>query len=90
MFPSGPVRIEKVDEFRWRIPRVGPMRTDGLVFASEALLADMREDRALEQVRNVACLPGIVGKSLGMPDLHWAVPASRSAASPRSMPRPAS
>ena len=47
------------------------MRTEGLVFASADLLTDMRDDRALEQVRNVACLPGIVGKSLGMPDLHW-------------------
>lgn len=71
MFPSGPVEIEKVDEYRWRIPRRGAMRTDGLVFATERLLADMKDDRALEQVRNVACLPGIVGKSLGMPDLHW-------------------
>ncbi len=71
MFETGPVEIEKVDDFRWRIPRRGPMRTEGLVFASERLLADMCDDRALEQVRNVACLPGIVGKSLGMPDLHW-------------------
>ena len=47
------------------------MLTDGLVFASETLMARMQHDRALEQVRNVACLPGIVGHSLGMPDLHW-------------------
>jgi tRNA-splicing ligase RtcB len=71
MFPPGPVPLERVDAFRWRIPRHGPMRTDGLVYATEDLLADMRGDRALEQVRNVACLPGIVGSSLGMPDLHW-------------------
>ena len=63
--------LERVDEFRWRIPQHGEMRTDGLVFASDSLMARIKHDRALEQVRNVACLPGIVGNSLGMPDLHW-------------------
>jgi tRNA-splicing ligase RtcB len=70
-FDSGPVRIERIDDVRWRLPRVGPMRAEGLVLATEELLGAMRDDRALEQVRNVACLPGIVGRSLGMPDLHW-------------------
>jgi tRNA-splicing ligase RtcB len=65
------VEVERLGPFRWRIPRRGAMRTEGLVFASDALMERMREDRALEQVRNVACLPGIVGPSLGMPDLHW-------------------
>ncbi|MHC5009878.1 MAG: RtcB family protein [Planctomycetota bacterium] len=65
------VDIERLDAWRWRIPRHGGMRTDGLVFASEALMDRMQGDRALEQVRNVAHLPGIVGPSLGMPDLHW-------------------
>ena len=47
------------------------MRTEGLVFANAPLMERMQHDRALEQVRNVACLPGILGQSLGMPDLHW-------------------
>jgi tRNA-splicing ligase RtcB len=47
------------------------MRVDGLVFADEALMADLREDPALRQVVNVAALPGIVGASLAMPDVHW-------------------
>jgi tRNA-splicing ligase RtcB len=63
--------VEPIDEVRWRIPKRGRMNTEGLVFASEALMETMRADKALEQVRNVACLPGIVGPSLGMPDLHW-------------------
>src|SRR5687768_7056119 len=66
-----PVDIEQIDEVRWRIPRTGAMRTEGLVFATAALMERMRADKALDQVRNVACLPGIVGPSLGMPDLHW-------------------
>src|SRR5262245_11706955 len=47
------------------------MAVEGLVYATDALMERMLSDRAIEQVRNVACLPGLVGKSLGMPDLHW-------------------
>jgi tRNA-splicing ligase RtcB (3'-phosphate/5'-hydroxy nucleic acid ligase) len=35
------------------------------------LMAGLRDDPALEQVANVATLPGIVGDSLAMPDIHW-------------------
>ena len=65
------VRIERLDSSRWLIPRSGDMRTDGLVFADDVLMEHLRHDKALEQVANVACLPGIVGKSLAMPDIHW-------------------
>jgi len=34
-------------------------------------MSALRHDRSLDQVRNVACLPGIVGASLAMPDIHW-------------------
>jgi tRNA-splicing ligase RtcB len=47
------------------------MRTDGLVFASEKMMQDLRREQALEQVCNVATLPGIVGPSMAMPDIHW-------------------
>jgi tRNA-splicing ligase RtcB len=47
------------------------MRVDGIVFATEALMASLRDDPALQQVANVATLPGIVGASLAMPDVHW-------------------
>ncbi len=65
------VKTEKIDACRWRLPREGQMRTEGLVFASEALFRAIREEQALEQVRNVATLPGIVGPSIAMPDIHW-------------------
>lgn len=71
MSAPGPVHVERIDGLRWRIRREGPMRVEGIVYADPALLARMHDERALEQVRNVACLPGIVGASLGMPDLHW-------------------
>jgi tRNA-splicing ligase RtcB len=65
------VKIQKVDEFRWRIPKEGKMRVEGLVYASEAFIRSLRDDPALEQVANVAELPGIVGRSIAMPDIHW-------------------
>jgi len=47
------------------------MRVPGIVFADESLIAQADRDRALEQVINVAFLPGIVKASLAMPDIHW-------------------
>jgi tRNA-splicing ligase RtcB len=63
----------QVDPWRWMIPRTSRpgMRTDGLVYATQAMLEDVIADKAYEQVANVACLPGIVGPSLAMPDIHW-------------------
>lgn len=63
--------IEKVDNWRWRIPARANMRVDGLIYADEKMMADIRKDQSLQQVVNVATLPGIVGKSLAMPDVHW-------------------
>ena len=65
------IKIQKVDDHRWRIPREGKMRTDGLVYANERMIDDIRKDQSLAQVSNVAWLPGIVGNSLAMPDIHW-------------------
>jgi tRNA-splicing ligase RtcB len=47
------------------------MRVDGIVYADDRLIEEIRHDPCLEQVRNVAHLPGIVGASLAMPDIHW-------------------
>jgi tRNA-splicing ligase RtcB (3'-phosphate/5'-hydroxy nucleic acid ligase) len=47
------------------------MRVPGVVFATESLLPAAAGDRALEQVANVACLPGVVEASYAMPDVHW-------------------
>ena len=66
------IRLQQIDAYRYRIPRdetVG-MRTDVLVFASAALIEQIRRDQSLVQAMNVATLPGIVGSSLAMPDIH--------------------
>jgi tRNA-splicing ligase RtcB len=47
------------------------MRTEGLVYADDKIMKDIQKDQSLLQVANVATLPGIVGKSMGMPDIHW-------------------
>ena len=65
------VKLQQIDDCRWRIPREGAMRTEGLVFADARMIKALQEEQALEQVRNVATLPGIVGPSLAMPDIHW-------------------
>ncbi len=65
--------LHRVSEYKWEIPRTAKsgMRVPGTVFADEELIALADRDRALEQVANVAFLPGIVFRSLAMPDIHW-------------------
>ncbi len=66
------IPLEQIDAFRYRIPRdesLG-MRTDVVVYASAALMEQIRKDQSLTQAMNVATLPGIVGSSLAMPDIH--------------------
>ena len=65
------MKIEQIDDYRWRIPRHGKMRVDGRVFASGRMMESIRSDQSLQQVVNVAHLPGIVQGSLAMPDIHW-------------------
>jgi tRNA-splicing ligase RtcB len=66
-----PERLVQEAPYRFRIERRGAMRVPGILYASPALLAAAGEDKALEQVANVACLPGIVRGSYAMPDMHW-------------------
>ena len=63
--------LVQVSECEYELPRSGAMRVPGRVFASEKLLESIRDDPCLGQVMNVACLPGIVGASIAMPDIHW-------------------
>ncbi len=75
---TGPIR--QVDDYRFEIPmsyqseamkRHGlKMRVPGLIYADQAMLSSITRDDSPEQVVNVATLPGIVGKSMAMPDIH--------------------
>jgi len=67
------IELQRIDPFRWRIPTSynTEMKVPGLVYADDELIQQILNDNALHQVVNVASLPGIVGHSLGMPDIHW-------------------
>ncbi len=68
---TGP--LEPVGPNTWKIPKEyrPDMRVDGLIFADEVLIEQIRKDQGPEQVANVATLPGIQSASLAMPDIHW-------------------
>src|SRR5713226_8737076 len=70
---SDKIPLERIDNNRWLIPkRYNPeMRVPGMVYADDQLIEQIREDNSLQQVANVATLPGIVNYSLAMPDIHW-------------------
>lgn len=76
MYWNGP--LNKIDEFRYEIPSSYKgernnlkMRTSAVIYANAQMIDSIRKDNAPEQAANVAMLPGIVGKSLAMPDIHW-------------------
>ncbi len=66
-------KLEQLDSFRWRIPadRNLGMTVPGIIYADRPMIDEMRADPALQQVANVATLPGIVGASFAMPDFHY-------------------
>lgn len=63
--------LEKIDEYTWTIPlKAGEKRSGIRLYGSELLLKSM-DDKVLEQITNVATLPGLVGEAMTMPDAHW-------------------
>ncbi|MCC6740874.1 MAG: RtcB family protein [Planctomycetia bacterium] len=63
--------LKRVGDCVWEIPKSGAMRVPGRIYADKRLLDLAKGDKALDQVVNVATLPGIVKWSLAMPDIHW-------------------
>ncbi|UCE75519.1 MAG: RtcB family protein [Methanomassiliicoccales archaeon] len=68
---TGP--INRIDDYHYEIPQSykREMRTSGIIYVDKVMLPGMLKDNAPEQVANVATLPGILGKSMAMPDIHW-------------------
>jgi tRNA-splicing ligase RtcB len=62
--------LRRDGECRWVIEPTGAMRVPAVLFADEALLADM-DEKVRQQLCNVASLPGIVDAAYAMPDAHW-------------------
>lgn len=66
------IRLEKINAYRWLVPRgsVEGMRVPGLIYSDDESISAVSSDRSPAQVANVACIPGIVERSLAMPDIH--------------------
>src|SRR6266571_5188329 len=62
----------RIDDTLYEIPAEArdDMRVPARVFADDEILAAIRTDRSLEQLQNVATLPGIVDAAIAMPDIH--------------------
>lgn len=64
-------KLKRIDENRLEVPKdyKPGMRTRGVIYVDNVLEKEL-EAEAIEQVANVATLPGIIGSSLAMPDIH--------------------
>ncbi len=63
-------KITKKNENIWEISKEGKMNVPGIIFASDELMDKIKKDKTIKQVKNVAMLPGIIEKSIAMPDAH--------------------
>jgi tRNA-splicing ligase RtcB len=63
--------LKKIAPATYVVPQENKMVVPGLIIATSKLLEAMEIEEPLKQVCNVACLPGIVGYSIAMPDIHW-------------------
>ncbi len=64
------MEIKKISEYIYEIPQEGKMNVPARIFASDNLLENIKKDKTLEQVKNVAHLPGILKYSIALPDAH--------------------
>ncbi|MBI3732025.1 MAG: RtcB family protein, partial [Chloroflexi bacterium] len=64
--------FERLTPYLWQLPQTyrGDMRVPARIYASDAILEDCLRDRSIEQLVNTATLPGLVGYTLAMPDIH--------------------
>ena len=62
--------LTRISECEWQLPKTGRMLVPAVIFGDAGLLSDM-DQKVLEQIGNVACLPGIVDAAYAMPDAHW-------------------
>ncbi len=64
------MELTKINEFTWQLEAQGKMKVPAIIYASEKLIQKIKEDKTMEQARNVACLDGIQKASYVMPDAH--------------------
>ena len=73
---NGP--LNKIDDYRYEIPKSYrgkngnlKMKTSAVIFSDEKMIPSVISDDSPEQTANITTLPGIVGKGMAMPDIHW-------------------
>jgi len=54
------MEIKKISNYEWKIEKEGKMNVPVIIYASEKLLEKIKQDKTLEQARNVAMLPGLL------------------------------
>lgn len=64
------MNLKKISDNEWEIPRDGKMNVPARIFASGEILEKIKEDKTLEQIKNVAMLPGILKYSIAVADAH--------------------
>ncbi len=64
------MKIEKISENKFIINKQGQMRVPALIYANEQIIFSIQEDQSIQQILNVAELPGIINYALAMPDIH--------------------
>jgi tRNA-splicing ligase RtcB (3'-phosphate/5'-hydroxy nucleic acid ligase) len=65
------MKLKQISAYKWELPKTGKMRVPGIIYAGRDMLQGKAHNEPLNQVANVAQLPGIVTASLAMPDMHW-------------------
>ena len=67
------MNFERISQYKYRIPREGKMEVEAAFYASKEILEGLEAENyaSLQQLMNVATLPGIVEPALTMPDIHW-------------------
>ncbi len=64
------MEIKKISENIYEISKEKGMKVVGKIYASEEILEELKRDKTLHQVENVAHLPGILNSSIALPDAH--------------------
>ncbi|MFH1151596.1 MAG: RtcB family protein, partial [Nanoarchaeota archaeon] len=64
------MNLKKISNYEWEIPKEGKMNVPVKIFADEKILEAIKNDKTLEQIKNVAMLPGILKNAIAVADAH--------------------
>ena len=64
------MEIKNISKDVYEVEKEGNMNVPSRIFASEKILENIKKDKTTEQIKNVACLPGILNYSIALPDSH--------------------